>query len=156
MRRGESATSASESLTCVDASVVAKWLVDEIDSARSFLLYERIAESGGIFVAPEYLLAEVSSAIYKRVRLGSLSLDDALPLIDEAQALAVMIMSPSGIHRRAFEIAAQFGLKWIYDAFYVALAEIVGCDLWTADEALHAAVSGAHTNVHLLAEYPLD
>ena len=64
-------------------------------------------------------------------------------------------MSPPGLHRCAFEIADQFRLKWIYDAFYVALAEIVGCDLWTADEVLHAAVSGAHANVRLLSEYPL-
>ena len=53
------------------------------------------------------------------------------------------------------EIAAQFQLKWIYDAFYVALAEIVGCDLWTADEALHDAVREAHPNVRLLADYRL-
>jgi predicted nucleic acid-binding protein len=64
-------------------------------------------------------------------------------------------MSPPGLPRRAFEIAAQFQLKWIYDAFYVALAEIIGCELWTADEALHQAVRDAHANVRLLSDYPL-
>lgn len=62
-------------------------------------------------------------------------------------------MSPPGLPRRAMEIAAQFELKWIYDAFYVALAEIVACDLWTADEALHVAVGDVHANVRLLAHY---
>ena len=53
---------------------------------------------------------------------------------------------------RAYEIAMQFRMKWIYDALYVALAEIVGCDMWTADASLHAAVRDAFPNVHLLTE----
>jgi len=155
MRRGESATSASDSLTCVDASVVVKWLVPEIDRDRALVLYENVPLRGGVVVAPAHVLVEVSSAIYKRVRHGGMVLEDALRLMDDVQALPILAMSPPGLHRRAFEIAAQFQLKWIYDAFYVALAEIVGCDLWTADEALHQALRDAHTNVRLLAEYPL-
>ncbi len=112
--------------------------------------------SGGLLVAPPHFSAEASSAIYKRFQQGHLSLDDALILVEESENLPVERMSPPRLPVRAFEIAAQFELKWIYDAFYVALAEIVGCDLWTADEVLHAAVSGAHTNVRLLSEYPLD
>ncbi|HLB22603.1 MAG TPA: type II toxin-antitoxin system VapC family toxin [Dehalococcoidia bacterium] len=50
------------------------------------------------------------------------------------------------------EIALRFNLKWIYDAFYVALADIVGCDMWTADAGLYRAVNPAFPNVHLLAE----
>lgn len=155
MRRGESATSASDSLACVDASVVVKWLVKEIDREYALMLYENVTVLGGTFVGPAHVLTEVSSAIYKRVRLGGMELEDALRLIDDVQALPIVAMSPPGLHRRAFEIADQFGLKWIYDAFYVALAEIVGCELWTADETLHAAVRDVHTNVRLLSEYPL-
>ena len=74
--------------------------------------------------------------------------------MEESENLPVERMSPPRLPVRAFEIAAQFQLKWIYDGFYVALAEIVGCDLWTADEALHSAVREVHTNVRLLAQYP--
>ena len=155
MRRGENATSASDSLTCIDASVVVKWLVEEVDRDQALRLYENVPLRGGVFVAPAHVLGEASSAIYKRVRQGDMVLQDALRLVDDGQALPILAMSPPGLHRRAFEIAAQFQLKWIYDAFYVGLAEIVGCDLWTADEALHQAVRGAHTNVRLLADYPL-
>lgn len=156
MKRGESATSASDSLTCVDASVVAKWLVPEIDRDRALVLYEDVPSRGGVVIAPAHVLVEVSSAIYKRVRNGGIVLEDALGLMDDVQALPILVMSPPGLSRRAIEIATQFRLKWIYDAFYVALAEIVRCDLWTADAALHEAVRGAHPNVHLLSQYPLS
>jgi predicted nucleic acid-binding protein len=82
-------------------------------------------------------------------------LEDALRLMDDVQALPILAMSPPGLHRRAFEIAGQFQVKWIYDAFYVALAEIVGCDLWTADAQLHRDVHAGYPNVRLLSEYPL-
>ena len=156
MKRGESATSASDSLICVDASVVVKWLLPEIDRDRALVLHEDVPLRGGVVIAPAHVLAEVSSAIYERVRNGGIVLEDALRLMDDAQALPVLAMSPPGLSRRAVEIAARFELKWIYDAFYVALADIVGCDLWTADAALHEAVRGAHPNVHLLSEYPLS
>lgn len=53
---------------------------------------------------------------------------------------------------RALEIAAQFNLKWIYDAFYVALADIVGCEMWTADATLYRTVHPAFSKIHLLSE----
>ena len=111
--------------------------------------------SGGALVVVPRFGSEVSSLIYKHFQQGHLSLSDALGLVEEGENLPVETMSPPGLPGRALEIAAQFGLKWIYDAFYVALAEIVGCDLWTADEALHAALSGTHANVRLLSEYPV-
>jgi predicted nucleic acid-binding protein len=60
---------------------------------------------------------------------------------------------PPDLPLRAFDIAAQFNLKWIYDAFYVALADMIGCDLWTADARLHEAVRGVHSNVRLLTNF---
>jgi predicted nucleic acid-binding protein len=131
-------------------------LLSDDDRDRAVRLRADVQRFGGLIVAPPHFSAEASSAIYKRFQQGRLSLDDALSLVEESENLPVERMSPPTLSRRAFEIAAQFQLKWIYDAFYVALAEIVGCDLWTADEALHAAVRQVHTNVRLLSEYPVD
>ncbi len=111
--------------------------------------------NGGALVVVPRFCSEVSSLIYKHFQQGRLSLSEALGLVEEGENLPVETMSPPGLPARAIEIADQFNLKWIYDAFYVALAEIVGCELWTADETLHAAVCDVHTNVRLLSEYPL-
>jgi predicted nucleic acid-binding protein len=141
---------------CIDASVAAKWLLREGDRGRALALRADVLGSGGRIVAPYLLIGEVTSAIYKKVQTGQMRSELGRLLTAMAGQLSVDVLSPPHLPLRAFEIASQFGLKWIYDAFYVALAEIVGCDLWTADGALHEAVRAVHTNVHLLAEYPLD
>ena len=41
-----------------------------------------------------------------------------------------------GQRQRAWEIATDFGFATVYDATYLALAELRGCEFWTADERL--------------------
>jgi len=145
----------ASSTICVDASVAAKWLLPEGDRQRALALRSDVLRSGGRIVAPDHLIPEVTSAIYKKCQVGQIRMELGRLLVAGAGQLAVDAVTVPHLPLRAFEIAAKFQLKWIYDAFYVALAEIIGCELWTADEALHAAVRGAHANVRLLSEYSL-
>lgn len=43
--------------------------------------------------------------------------------------------------RRAFEIAVQFNRPTAYDSQYLAVAERLECEFWTADERLFNAVN---------------
>ncbi|MBC8099768.1 MAG: type II toxin-antitoxin system VapC family toxin [Armatimonadetes bacterium] len=45
------------------------------------------------------------------------------------------------LYRRAYELAEQLSLPTAYDAQYLAVAEHLGCDFWTADERLYNAVT---------------
>lgn len=133
-----------------------KWFVAEHDSDRARLLRSRARNNNENLIAPSHMTAEVASAVYKRVQQGGLQTSEAVRIVGALEKVVIESVMPPGILGRAIEVASEFDLKWIYDAFYVALAEIVGCDLWTADEALHAAVRDTHPNVRLLTDYPLD
>lgn len=50
------------------------------------------------------------------------------------------ICAPIGLHHRAWERAYRFKQPAAYDAHYLALAEMLGCEFWTADRRLHNAV----------------
>ena len=54
----------------------------------------------------------------------------------------------------AREIARQFNRSKIYDSVYVALAELRGCEFWTADHLLFNAVKAVLPFVKFLADYP--
>jgi predicted nucleic acid-binding protein len=46
----------------------------------------------------------------------------------------------AALQRRAFDIAGRFNSPRAYDARYLATADLLGCELWTADRRLYNAV----------------
>ena len=141
------------SLRCLDASVAAKTLLPEIDSDKAAELVETAGRNGVQLVAPPHFSIEVTSALYKRVQRGELTVAAAVDRSRMLELLPVHLLAPDGLRERALEIAAAANMKWVHDAFYVALAEIEQCELWTADEQLYAAVRAVHPNVRLLSAY---
>ena len=55
-------------------------------------------------------------------------------------------------HARA--IARQFDQPRIYDSLYAALAELHGCEFWTADKRFYDAVTLNLAFVKYLPHYP--
>ena len=60
---------------------------------------------------------------------------------------------PPNLHARALEIASQFKQGAAYDSHYLALAEIVGCELWTADERFFRAASPSVDNLRWIGAF---
>jgi predicted nucleic acid-binding protein len=47
------------------------------------------------------------------------------------------------LHQRALDLAERFSLPVAYDTHYLALAEQLGAEFWTADRKLVRAVQSA-------------
>jgi predicted nucleic acid-binding protein len=58
------------------------------------------------------------------------------------------------LRKRARDIARQFQQRNVYDSVYAALAELRGCDLWTADKHCYDAVTVKLKFVKFLPDYP--
>lgn len=54
------------------------------------------------------------------------------------------------MHDRALSLATRFTLPATYDAHYLALAEELGCEFWTADKRLAGATDGAFPLLRLI------
>jgi len=54
--------------------------------------------------------------------------------------LGVRYLYPAGLHQKAWELARRFNRPQAYDSHYLTLAEMLGLELWTADEHLYDAV----------------
>ena len=68
-------------------------------------------------------------------------------------SLFITTPTPGNLYDRALQIADQFNLGAVYDAHYLALAQLLGCDLWTADQRLINTVSGKLPFVRWIGDY---
>ena len=66
--------------------------------------------------------------------------------------LSVLTLSPPELSREAWELAVELNLPTVYDTAYLALAQIEGCDFWTADRSFYRVASGKYGFVRLLGE----
>jgi predicted nucleic acid-binding protein len=53
-------------------------------------------------------------------------------------------------HRRSLALAAELDIASAYDAHYLALAEELDCELWTADSRLYNAVRDRFPRIRML------
>lgn len=140
------------SQVCVDSGVVLKLVLDEPDSDQAEALWAGWIEAGRQPVAPYLFAFEITAVLRKHVYRGTLTDAEGRHALQQALAFDVVLLSPDGLHLRAWSLAARFNLSTAYDAHYLALAEELGCEFWTSDQRLYNAVQDRLAWVHWLAQ----
>lgn len=87
-------------------------------------------------VAPILLPYEVANALHRYVLGGFLSKPQAEAFLEGALRLNIRLMGEKDLHLRALTLAQALGVQAVYDAHYLALAEKLQADFWTADGKL--------------------
>ncbi|HEX3034370.1 MAG TPA: type II toxin-antitoxin system VapC family toxin [Thermodesulfobacteriota bacterium] len=140
---------------CVDASIAVKWAVKGEPFRAKALAFLRDAGASGVrLIAPPNFISEVDSAIRKRVFDGRMSAVEAKKAYAVLDAAPMEIVDMPGMRQRAREIAEKFNQRFVYDTSYAALAELRGCEFWTADKVFYDAVKTELTFVRYLPDYP--
>ena len=125
----------------VDATCAVLLVVPGPDQARYEELFGAWNRAGYDLYAPGLWIYEVTSALCKGVRFGGLTAAEADGCLTQALNLGVQLVAPDQEQvRAAFAWTAQLQRAAAYDSFYLALAESLGCELWTADRRLCNAV----------------
>ena len=125
----------------LDASVAAKWFVRQGEADSELALSIRDRHTSGLcrLILPESALLEIGNAIRYTPRAreadGAAALDLLRDLNIEIHALSWDLLRKANAISWAYKIA-------MYDAVYVALAELLGFPLLTADEGLLKKVKG--------------
>ena len=135
----------------VDASLAVKWLVQEEDSPRAHAVLALWDRDEQQLAAPDLLRFEVTNALHRRVASGEMTVREAGVLAENLFADFDFHRTPQ-LHVRALELASELGQGAVYDCHYLALAEALECELWTADERFRRAASPAFPFVHALSE----
>jgi predicted nucleic acid-binding protein len=127
---------------CIDACVAVKWIVPEPDSDVALDLYTQVAADKDTIIAPPHMPIEVVNALRKKVRREEITPADAEQALAAFLGLPINIATPEGLYESALLLAQRFDRPTVYDTQYVALAELAGCDMWTADLRLLNALNG--------------
>jgi predicted nucleic acid-binding protein len=133
----------------LDASVAAKYLIPEVDSENAKALLNQWREGRISLLAPEILPAEVANVLWKKVRRGEVLSEEAEALYLDFQQVQVPLTPINELVEAALRLAMRHGHS-VYDGLYVALAQMTGRKLITADEKLFNTIIGEFRQVYLL------
>ena len=136
-------------LIVVDASLAVKWLLPEEFSTEARALFSQWASQQVRMVGVHLLPMEVANTLHRR----SVSAGDATRLMANFLRYGVELICDPAFHARAIELASELRQGAVYDAHYLALAESLGCEMWTADRRFHRIAADASYPVHWVGDY---
>jgi predicted nucleic acid-binding protein len=113
----------------VDASVAIKWYVPEIYEQEA----TRLQKSGVELHAPELILPEFGSIVWKKVSRKEISERTGQRIVTEFSKTKLTVHSHASIIKSAYTGAAMTN-QTVYDWTYLSLALSLGCEFVTADE----------------------
>lgn len=139
---------------CVDASVAAKWVLPEEYRDQALGFYEDSRSRSATIAVPPHFPVEVTNVIRRRVARHFLTHAEGLELLRIFVQFSVRLVIPQELYEEAFNLAERFNLPTVYDTHYLALAKLLGCDLWTADQGLLNALGEKLPYVKWVGRYP--
>jgi predicted nucleic acid-binding protein len=124
-------------LTCViDVSVALKWFLPEADSPSADNLLAAFLNDEVQLHAPDLLLLEAASALWRRtVLLKQLTSGEAASIYQDLLTIPLNFHPTERLTGAAFRLAMKYSHP-VYDAVYCALAADLDCEFVTADQIL--------------------
>lgn len=139
----------------IDACLAVKWVVPgEPFRAKAKQLLRDARRNGIVLIGPPLLHYEVESILQRRLHQERVTVAATDASLAAFYSAGTQVMGHSRMVQRARDIARQFYQPRIYDSLYAALAELRGCEFWTADKAFFDAVKTGLAFVKYLPDYP--
>jgi len=143
----------NSSLVCIDANLLILALLPFPLSERADAFLDECRQLNRALVAPALFAFEVSSTLHRLRLLGQITPAAEEMAFKHFMAIQVHLSS----HPRIFPLARQLALRFQqarpYQMAYVALAELHGCELWTADRRLAALVQNELPSVRWIGDF---
>ncbi|MBI5670835.1 MAG: type II toxin-antitoxin system VapC family toxin [Chloroflexi bacterium] len=124
-----------------DSGILIATVLEEPLTVKADLLLSYLDGRDIGLAAPVLLRYEIIAAMRKSVYRGILTQDDAIRSREVLLARTIRVMISDNLLRRALTFASELNLPTAYDSQYLAVAEHLRCDFWTADQRLFNVVS---------------
>lgn len=77
-----------------------------------------------------------------------MTVEEGLRARDSLLNYPIRLHLDDSLLKRGYELATEYNRPTAYDAQYLALAERLACDFWTADERMFNAVKDRFPSIH--------
>jgi predicted nucleic acid-binding protein len=136
----------------VDACLAIKWSVEEEFTEQALELWDVWQMRNELLVAPPFFRAEITNVLHRKVRQAEMDPLDASDIL-EVLLPTVATEELDGMYERAFSLALALDQKSAYDTAYLALAESLSCEMWTADRRFVRAAGTKFPQVRWIGEH---
>jgi predicted nucleic acid-binding protein len=130
---------------CLDASLVISLLLPDDLSSQARVLMGQWQTSGETLIAPTFMQLEVASVLRNSVYRSRISDEEGEDAFEGFRDLEVRYYQTESLIEPAWLAAKRVNAPRAYDMIYFALAESLGCDLWTGDRRLFNLVSARYS-----------
>ncbi len=121
----------------VDSCVAVKWIVREDHSDKAVELLQADLH----LVAPDLVLMEIANALWKNVKRGLVSAEQAKVRLNDVPGFFNRLLTTPDLVAEAFALGNTADVP-IYDCIYVVAARRIGTRLVTADAKLISKLAG--------------
>jgi len=128
----------------VDANVAIKWILPEIYSNVAL----RLRNPNYQLLVPDFFFPEIGNILWKRVRKGEMTLQEATRDLKVLQGLPLTVDYSFSLMTDALEIATRIE-QAVYDCVYLSLAVKHNCKMVTADQRFYNALKHDPLSVYL-------
>jgi predicted nucleic acid-binding protein len=137
----------------LDSSVDLKWVLPEPDSGRATRLRDEYNASIHHLATPDIFTTEIANGLVVAQRQGRIQIGESITFFHDIIRNAPAIHSTLPLLPRAIEISLSTR-QAVYDCIYVALAEILGYEMVSADDQLVRKLRPLYPFLIRLADLP--
>ena len=103
--------------------------------------------------APHLFRSEITAVVRKVVYQQRMTPEQGRTMLAQLLLYPLEFHEDDTLLKEAFELAVRFNRPRAYDTQYMALAERLVCDFWTADERLVNSVQGQFSHIRWLGNW---
>ncbi len=140
----------TSAMICIDASFIVRYFTSSSTESIYQQYWSQWQTKGYDLIAPTLIIYEVCNAFHRASVAQQITQEEAEQFLERALNLGLRFSGDAELHRQALKIAQRYNLPATYDAHYLALAERLGIEFWTADRRLFNAVQSSLSWVNLV------
>jgi predicted nucleic acid-binding protein len=140
----------------VDANIlIAFGLADEPLCTQASQILATWQTVGERLTAPRLFRSELTAVVRKVVYQQRLTPEQGRSMLAQLLIYPVEFHEDDALLKEAYELAVRFNRPRTYDTQYMALAERLNCEFWTADERLVNSTQGQFDHIRWLDSWKL-